>query len=97
MTFPKVEFSEDERRTRYATFLLSMSSVAKRFPSFQREAVATILAPLKIFQVPMNRLKLVFKNMAAGAGSVADFLEPMLPFVLVTMLKNPIFLNHAIE
>jgi len=66
MTFPKVEFSEDERRTRYATFLLSMSSVAKRFPSFQREAVATILAPLKIFQVPMNRLKLVFENMAAG-------------------------------
>jgi hypothetical protein len=45
----------------------------------------------------MNRLKLVFENMAAGAGSVADFLEPMLPFVLVTMLKNLIFLNHAIE
>ena len=47
----EAKFSLDERRTRYATILLSLSAIALNYPSLEREAVARILAPLNTFQV----------------------------------------------
>ena len=47
----EVKFSADERHTRYATFLIAMSSVALCYPSLERETVARIVAPLNTYQV----------------------------------------------
>ena len=63
-----------------------MSTIARKFPQFQREAVARLLLPLKIFQISINRLKPVFENLAFEAGSVVEYLEPMLPFFLKELL-----------
>ena len=49
----EVKYSADERHTRYATFLIAMSSVALCYPSLERETVARIVAPLNTYQVSM--------------------------------------------
>jgi hypothetical protein len=88
--FFQVKFACDERRTRVATFLLSLSSIALNYPSLEREVAARILAPLSTFQIPMNQLKLVFQGLAKnmGGATTVAFLEPMLPFVLKEFLKQ---------
>lgn len=72
-----------------------MSSIAKKFPLFEREAVARMLAPLQLFQIDISRLKRVFDNLARGdednfdkRSTVVAYLESMLPFILKEFLKQ---------
>jgi len=86
-----LNFSKDEKRNRTATFLFVLSSVAMNYPPLEYDCVARILAPLHLFKIPDEALKQVFTSLSHAKnsqGSVNEYLEPMLPYILKEFFKQ---------
>ncbi len=85
------KFSPDEKRNRFSTFLLVLSSVAMEYSPLEYDCVARILSPFQLAQIPSENLKRVFTMLAHRKnchGNINGYLEPMLPYILKEFMNQ---------